>query len=65
MNPIHLYCAGATLYALGSLMLRNTEKYRSDGGSSFERMQTRRTLGFIVLIAATMVVGMGLLAQFE
>jgi hypothetical protein len=65
MNAVIFYCAGGTMFAVGSLMMRNTERYHSEGGSSFERMQTRRLLGIIVLIAATMLLGLGLLTQFD
>ena len=52
------------LVVLGGLLIRKTSLHTRKGGTKFERRMMRRTLGEMLLIAAVLLLTIGLLRQF-
>jgi hypothetical protein len=63
MDPKLLCLAALGLYCLGALCLRNTHPYSWSRGEKFESKQKRRLAGTLLLVAATLVLGVAGLTQ--
>jgi len=57
------YLGALGLFVLGGFLLKRTSPYTRVGGAKFERRMLRRTVGIIVLIAATMVLVLAVLSE--
>ena len=52
------------LYVLGALFMKNTHPYAGSGREPFESKQQRRIIGTILLVTATLLLGVGGLTQY-
>jgi hypothetical protein len=64
MITIVFYLGAVGLFGLGALLLRKTSPYSRVGGIRYERKRTRKIVGAILLIAAALLLGLGLLNEF-
>jgi hypothetical protein len=64
MNPILLYIGALGLFGLGSLLIRNTSPYSRLSGPEHKKRRKRKIAGEILLIAAVLLFGLAILAQF-
>jgi uncharacterized membrane protein len=64
MITILFYLGAAGLFGLGAFLVRKTSPYSRVGGTQYERKRKRKIIGAILLIAAALLLGLGLLNQF-
>jgi hypothetical protein len=65
MNSEGLYLAAVgLLYGLGALCMKNTHPYSGSRKEKFESKQERRLIGTILLVTATLLLGVALLTQY-
>ena len=66
MDPktAYLLIAAFVLYVLSALFMRHTHPYAGSRKEKFESKQVRRRIGLILLGAATLLVGVAILAQY-
>jgi accessory gene regulator protein AgrB len=61
---IFSYLGALVLFVLGVLCIWHTSPYSRVGGAIYEKRRKRRGLGVILLFAAVLLLGMGVLTQF-
>jgi hypothetical protein len=64
MNTIMFYLGALALFGLSTVLIGETSPYSRSVGPTFERKRKRRLVGQIVLVMATLSLGIGVLAQF-
>jgi hypothetical protein len=65
MNPVVFYLAACALFGFSAMLLRRTSPYSRCGGAAYEKRRIRRLVGEILIIAATIVVAVGIIAQLD
>jgi cell division septal protein FtsQ len=64
MDPITIYLGALGLFGLGAFFTRKTPRGLRLGGAKYERRRKRKILGVILLIAAVLLLVLGVLTQF-
>jgi hypothetical protein len=64
MNPIMMYLGALGLFGLGSLLIRNTAAYSRLSSAEYQKRKKRKIAGQILLIAAVLLFGLAMVAQF-
>ncbi len=65
MSTFLLYIGSAVSFGLGALLMRKTSPFSRVGGTKFERRMKRKILGEILMVAAFLLLGLGLASQFS
>jgi hypothetical protein len=64
MNEMGFYLAAVVMMGLGAFLVMNTSPYSRMGGAKYERRRRRRDFGVLLMILATIVLGVGLISHF-
>ena len=59
-----LYVGAVGLFVVGALCIRHTSPFSRAGGTNYERKKQRKIVGEILLIAATLLLGLAMLSEF-
>jgi len=63
MNPIMIYLGALGLFGLGYLLIRNTSPFSRLSDAEHKKRRKRKIAGEILLIAAVLLLGLGILIQ--
>ncbi len=63
-NTEYLLIGAFVLFVLSMLFMRHTHPYAGSRHENFESKQLRRRIGLVLLGAATLLVGVAILAQY-
>jgi hypothetical protein len=64
MNTMAFYLGALALGGFSVILIRSASPYSLSGCSVYERKRNRRLIGVILLVVATLFLGIGGLAQF-
>ena len=64
MNIMMFYLGALALFGLSAILIRDTSPFSRMGCATYERKRRRWLMGVILLIMATLALGIGMLAHF-
>jgi len=64
MTAFLFYFFSVVLFGVGTLCLRKTSPYSRAGDTNYGRKMTRKVIGEIIMVAAALTLGLGILTQF-